>query len=109
MNRELQCPVDWARLEHSIGDELTDCGVPCNIFLENERKMAAIVVSVVGVSTLISSMFTIITAMLDPSRFQYPERAIVHLAVCYALLAIGYIVGVSYQVLSLFINYLNLK
>jgi hypothetical protein len=57
--------------------------------------MAAIVVSVIAACTLISSMFTIITALLDPARFQYPERAIVHLAVCYALLAIGYLVGVS--------------
>lgn len=95
--KELTCPVDWGMTEHSIGDELHDCGIPCSTFSTQEKKMAAIVVGIVGVITLLSSMFTITTAIMDPSRFQYPERAIVHIALCYALLAIGYLVGVKFK------------
>jgi len=93
VGKGLTCPVDWHVPEHSIADELHDCGIPCNLFSDKEKQIASIVVIIVAALTLISSMFTINTALLDPTRFQYPERAIVHLAVCYALLAVGYIVG----------------
>jgi len=95
LEKELVCPADWKIPEHTIGDKLQDCGPPCNLFSSAQKKGAAIVVGVVAASTLISSLFTIITAALDSNRFHYPERAIVHLAVCYAALAICYIIGVT--------------
>jgi len=102
--KELRCPADWEIAEHSIAEELQDCGIPCQTFSLPEKKMAATVVGIIGFLTLISSMFTIITDMLDPSRFQYPERAIVYIAICYALLAVGYLVGVSENPIRVNIN-----
>jgi hypothetical protein len=94
----LLCPSDWKIAEHSIGLTVQDCGPPCNLFSSSQKKGAAIVVGIVATSTLISSLFTIITAVLDSNRFHYPERAIVHLAVCYAGLAVCYIIGVRKKV-----------
>lgn len=92
--RDLQCPADWHKPEHSIGSELQDCGLPCSYFSSYEKWVASIIVGVIAGITLLSSLLTIVTACVDPSRFQYPERAIVHIAICYAALALGYIVSV---------------
>ncbi|ODM92101.1 Frizzled-1 [Orchesella cincta] len=93
LSTELACPSDWIAPEHSIGNQLNDCGPPCSIFTDQQKYVAAVVIGIFAASTLVSSLFTIITAILDSSRFSYPERAIVHLAVCYAALAICYLIG----------------
>lgn len=93
------CPSDWVVQEHSIGNELPECGPPCTIFTEQQKYVAAVVIGIFAASTLVSSLFTIITSILDSSRFPYPERAIVHLAVCYAALAVCYLIGVTLNIL----------
>lgn len=96
LSNDLVCPSDWTVPDHAIANTLKDCGPPCNVFTEHQKYVAAIVIGVFAASTLVSSLFTIVTAVLDASRFHYPERAIVHLAVCYAALAICYLIGVSF-------------
>ncbi|XP_066603096.1 frizzled-9-like isoform X2 [Prorops nasuta] len=40
----------------------------------------------------LSTLFTLLTFWVEPSRFRYPERPIVFLALCYNLLSVTYIV-----------------
>ncbi|XP_032690048.1 frizzled-9-like [Odontomachus brunneus] len=40
----------------------------------------------------LSTSFTLLTFWVEPSRFRYPERPIVFLALCYNLLSVAYIV-----------------
>lgn len=40
----------------------------------------------------LSTLFTLLTFWVEPSRFRYPERPIVFLALCYNLLSVAYIV-----------------
>lgn len=40
----------------------------------------------------LSTLFTLLTFWVEPSRFRYPERPIVFLALCYGLLSVAYIV-----------------
>ncbi|OXA60000.1 frizzled-1 [Folsomia candida] len=94
--QHLSCPSDWSDPEHSIssvGHELQECGPPCSIFTPHQKQVASYVVGVVASVTLISSLFTVFTAILDPTRFHYPDRAIVHIAVCYVGLGVCYIIG----------------
>lgn len=105
MSKEPQCPPDFVRFGHKIAGQLADCGLKCMVFQKKEKEMAATVVVIFGALTLVSSLFTLITAALDLSRFQYPERAIVHLSICYASLAIGYIAGVINFVYLYFVGY----
>ncbi len=42
---------------------------------------------------LISCAFTVLTFLLDPSRLPYPERPVVYLAFCYAVVAVVFLVG----------------
>ena len=101
--KELTCPGHWHIPDHSIAEKLEDCGPPCSVFSSQQKRVAAVVVGIVGGLTLLSSLFTIITAVLDPKRFQYPERTIVHLAVCYAALAVCYIIAVSWGQRCIFV------
>lgn len=40
----------------------------------------------------LSTLFTLLTFWVEPSRFRYPERPIVFLALCYNLLSVAYII-----------------
>ncbi|KAI4482154.1 hypothetical protein M0802_013792 [Mischocyttarus mexicanus] len=40
----------------------------------------------------LSTLFTLLTFWVEPSRFRYPERPIVFLALCYNLLSLNYII-----------------
>ncbi|XP_014610677.1 PREDICTED: frizzled-9-like, partial [Polistes canadensis] len=40
----------------------------------------------------LSTLFTLLTFWVEPSRFRYPERPIVFLALCYNLLSVNYII-----------------
>merc|ERR1719510_491433 len=44
-----------------------------------------------------SCAFTILSYLVDCSRFPYPERPIIYLSACYAAIAVGYVVGFAYD------------
>lgn len=42
-----------------------------------------------------NSVFQVLTFLIDPSRFRYPERAIVFLAVCYLVVGCAFVAGLG--------------
>ncbi|XP_046837353.1 frizzled-9-like isoform X1 [Vespa crabro] len=50
----------------------------------------------------LSTLFTLLTFWVEPSRFRYPERPIVFLALCYNLLSVNYIIrgAIGVEILS---------
>lgn len=50
----------------------------------------------------LSTLFTLLTFWVEPSRFRYPERPIVFLALCYNLLSVNYIIrgAIGIEILS---------
>lgn len=42
-----------------------------------------------------SCLFTVLTFLIDPSRFRYPERPIVFLAICYFIVGCAYVAGLG--------------
>ncbi|XP_049609787.1 frizzled-7-A-like [Syngnathus scovelli] len=78
-----------------------DCGAPCEVstpnglmyFREEELKVGRLWVAVWAVLCCISTLFTVLTYMVDSQRFRYPERPVVFLSGCYFMVALVYVTG----------------
>ncbi len=71
------------------------CALICgqhDLFSEGNKYFADIWMSVWAGLCFVSTLFTVLTFLIDSSRFRYPERPIVVLALCYNIISIGYIV-----------------
>lgn len=80
----------------TVGDKtVLDCGAPCDqmFFTQGQRQFSRFWVGLSSVVCLLSCAFTILSFVIDCSRFPYPERPIIYLSACYACIALGYVVG----------------
>lgn len=79
------------------GRETKDCGAPCHslFFPESERTVLRYLVGSWAAVCCASCLFTFLTFLIDPSRFRYPERPIVFLAICYLVVGIVYVAGLG--------------
>jgi len=98
-----QCPppylvsVSWG-YQLRIGKATIDnCGMPCSgedvMFSGRGYTYVRYVVLIAAVACLVSTLFTVLTFLIDMHRFRYPERPIIFLSACYTVVAITYIVG----------------
>lgn len=78
-----------------------DCGAPCDpshpdglmLFHEDQVKQARIWVGVGAVLCCVSSLFTVLTYVVDRRQLQYPERPIVFLSSCSLMVGTVYMAG----------------
>ncbi|KAM8902727.1 frizzled-7-like [Spinachia spinachia] len=78
-----------------------DCGAPCEAsepggllyFGEKQVRFCRLWVGFWSVLSCISSLFTVLTYLVDPGRFRYPERAIVFMSGCCFMVAVAYTAG----------------
>jgi len=70
------------------------CAIPCDgiYFGAEEHSFVRLWIAIWSTLCLFSTSVTVLTFAVDRHRFRYPERAIVFLSACYALVAIGYII-----------------
>ncbi|XP_070071962.1 frizzled isoform X4 [Drosophila takahashii] len=64
-------------------------------FPERERTVLRYWVGSWAAVCVASCLFTVLTFLIDSSRFRYPERAIVFLAVCYLVVGCAYVAGLG--------------
>nr|XP_060641589.1 frizzled-10 [Anolis sagrei ordinatus] len=57
-----------------------------------DKRFAAIWIGVWSVLCFFSSAFTVLTFLVDPQRFKYPERPIIFLSMCYCVYSLGYLI-----------------
>lgn len=79
-----------------VGDELVkNCGAPCyDMFFDtDEREFAKWWIGIWSCICLASTLFTVLTFLIDMQRFRYPERPIIFLSGCYFMVATAYVVG----------------
>ncbi|KFO23478.1 Frizzled-10 [Fukomys damarensis] len=57
-----------------------------------DKRFAVVWLAVWAVLCFFSSSFTVLTFLIDPARFRYPERPIIFLSVCYCVYSVGYII-----------------
>ncbi|XP_076461513.1 frizzled-2-like [Babylonia areolata] len=74
---------------------VSDCGAPCyNMFFDfRQRDFARWWIGIWSCICLASTLFTVLTFMIDMQRFRYPERPIIFLSGCYFMVALAYLVG----------------
>ncbi|CAH1225908.1 FZD4 [Branchiostoma lanceolatum] len=68
------------------------CGVEYGNFSPEEKRFADIWMAVWAGLCFLSTMFTVLTFLIDTARFRYPERPIIFLSMCYNIYSIAYIV-----------------
>lgn len=100
-NLDFQCPdIYYVPNDHDyslkVGDEIENqCGAPChNLFFDSgERNFAKWWIGIWSCICLASTLFTVLTFLIDMQRFRYPERPIIFLSGCYAMVALAYVIG----------------
>lgn len=78
-----------------------DCGAPCEVskpnglmyFREEEVKFGRFWVGIWSILCCVSTLFTVLTYLVDTGRFRYPERPIIFLSGCYFMVAMAYVAG----------------
>ncbi|CAG0878629.1 unnamed protein product [Darwinula stevensoni] len=72
-----------------------NCGAPCEgmFFKKDQLKFSRFWIFGWSLCCLISCSFTILTFLIDMSRFRYPERPIIFLSICYFMVALTYVIG----------------
>ncbi|KAG8178241.1 hypothetical protein JTE90_005610 [Oedothorax gibbosus] len=75
--------------------EEKDCGAPCDsmFFTSQEKKFARTCIGIWAILCMCSTLFTVLTFLVDRHRFRYPERPIIFLSVCYFMVASVYVAG----------------
>ncbi|KAG8188665.1 hypothetical protein JTE90_026769 [Oedothorax gibbosus] len=70
------------------------CARPCRgtFFNKEEQTFATFWIGLWAIICCVSASMTVLTFLIDPSRFRYPERPIIFLSGCYLMVSIGYLV-----------------
>lgn len=79
-----------------IGEQTVDnCGAPCTkmFFTLDQLEFSRYWVGCWALVSLLSCLFTVFSFLIDVSRFGYPERPIIYLSACFAMVAVAFIVG----------------
>ncbi|NXS03932.1 FZD10 protein, partial [Oxylabes madagascariensis] len=58
----------------------------------DDKQFAVIWIAIWSILCFFSSAFTVLTFLIDPQRFKYPERPIIFLSMCYCVYSVGYII-----------------
>uniref|UniRef100_A0A8C2ZC23 Frizzled class receptor 7 n=1 Tax=Cyclopterus lumpus TaxID=8103 RepID=A0A8C2ZC23_CYCLU len=84
---------------HFLGAK--DCGAPCETsepnglmyFRAEELKFGRLWVGIWSLLCCVSTLFTVLTYLVNTRRFRYPERPIIFLSGCYFMVALAYAAG----------------
>ncbi|KAM7365872.1 hypothetical protein PAMP_016765 [Pampus punctatissimus] len=102
-NQPFSCPLQLqvpAYLNYHFL-KVKDCGAPCEAskpnglmyFREEELKFGRLWVGIWSILCCVSTLFTVLTYLVDMRRFRYPERPIIFLSGCYFMVALAYSAG----------------
>lgn len=96
------CPRTWAvepKLKYQLQlDEnypVANCGLRCHnvMFTEKQEMFARYWIGVWAILCFVSTLFTVLTFLIDMRRFRYPERPIIFISGCYLVISLCFVVG----------------
>ena len=101
---DFQCPAEFfVPASHNyhiqVGNvKAMNCGMPCGgefdmFFGDTQRLFAWYWLGIWSSLCAVSTLFTVLTFLVDMQRFRYPERPIIFLSACYCVVSITYLVG----------------
>uniref|UniRef100_H2Y564 Uncharacterized protein n=1 Tax=Ciona savignyi TaxID=51511 RepID=H2Y564_CIOSA len=67
------------------------CGYHKGMFSVEDKEFADLWMGICAGVCFVSTIFTVLTFLIDASRFRYPERPIILIAMCYNIYSISYI------------------
>jgi hypothetical protein len=79
-----------------VNDEsINNCAMPCdkNLFTQDEIAFSRSWLFIWSLICFISTLFTMLTFLIETSRFRYPERPIIFLSGCYMIISLAYLIG----------------
>lgn len=100
------CPPSWRmdqkqkyQVQLSDDDLIDNCGLPCNatFFNPKEDAFARYWIGIWAILCFVSTLFTVLTFLIDMRRFKYPERPIIFISGCYFVVSLCYVVGFALQ------------
>lgn len=100
-NSNFTCPDNF-RVSKGFTDAIKvgnvvarNCGIPCDgiFFNEKEVRFSRIWVGVWSVICGVCSLFTVLTFLINRSRFRYPERPVIFFSICYVIVSVVYVLG----------------
>ncbi|XP_061842071.1 frizzled-10 [Nerophis lumbriciformis] len=59
---------------------------------QGDKRFSLVWIAVWSILCFVSSAFTVLTFLIDPQRFKYPERPIIFLSMSYCVYSVGYLV-----------------
>ena len=94
---QLKAPKDKDYNLKVGGRKVEDCGAPCyNMFFRQDNIVKINIWSGVwAIFAMIPCLFTIVTYLIDPQRFPFPQLSIIFMSFCYLMVTIIYVVGFS--------------
>lgn len=57
-----------------------------------DKRFSLVWIAIWSILCFVSSAFTVLTFLIDPQRFKYPERPIIFLSMSYCVYSVGYLV-----------------
>ncbi|KAK2169343.1 hypothetical protein LSH36_11g13062 [Paralvinella palmiformis] len=87
------CPDRFVHVSELPGNRT--CAPRCNIdvyFRHEDKRFAEIWMVVWAALCFVSTSVTVVTFLIDTSRFRYPERPIIFLSMCYAIYSTAYVI-----------------
>lgn len=96
------CPREWKmhpkqkyQLMFSEDDVVDNCGLPCHnvLFSREQESLARYWIGTWAILCFVSTLFTVLTFLIDMRRFRYPERPIIFISGCYLVTSLCYVVG----------------
>lgn len=89
------CPHQRNAQKYMFVNRTGRCALRCgqnDLFSEKDKNFADIWMVIWASLCFVSTLFTVLTFLVDSQRFRYPERPIIILSLCYNICAIGYLV-----------------
>ncbi|KAG7480657.1 hypothetical protein MATL_G00058550 [Megalops atlanticus] len=59
---------------------------------QGDKQFSLIWIAIWSILCFVSSAFTVLTFLIDPQRFKYPERPIIFLSMSYCVYSVGYLI-----------------
>lgn len=85
---------DKRYLNQIVTGNQMNCAMPCNspYFSSTEQKVAIFWITLFSFVCSFCTLITLLTFISNTKRFQYPERCIIFLSVCYLMVSVGFLV-----------------
>ena len=91
------CPprfVYVAAIDAATGND--SCAPRCDVdvyFRREDKQFASVWMLVWAACCMASTVVMVLTFLIDTSRFRYPERPIIFIAMCYSMYSLAYLLG----------------